>query len=134
MLRHGGSQPRRSDSRTFGITTMAEPYRKILDKMRQIHSPQANVACKHFFSGAALYVEGSICASLTPVGLAFKLPEEVCARLIESGVASDLRYFPNSPIKKGYALFPSYQDLTSIEIASYLERAIAHVRMKSKAT
>ena len=31
---------------------------------------------KHFFSGAALYVNQTICASWSPAGLAFKLPEE----------------------------------------------------------
>ena len=31
---------------------------------------------KHFFSGAALYANGNICISLTPVGFAIELPEE----------------------------------------------------------
>ena len=32
--------------------------------------------CKHFFSGAAVYADGEICITLTPVGFAIKLPEE----------------------------------------------------------
>ena len=62
--------------------------------------------CRHFFSGAALYRDGSIVASLTPVGLAFKVPTEVRDSLLESGRAIPLRYFPKSPIKRDYVLFP----------------------------
>ena len=62
--------------------------------------------CRHFFSGAAVYRDNSIVASLTSVGLAFKVSAEVHDRLIESGRALPLRYFPRSPIKKNYVLFP----------------------------
>ncbi len=62
--------------------------------------------CRHFFSGAAVYRDGSIVASLTPVGLAFKVPSEVHDRLLESGRALPLRYFPRSPIKRDHVLFP----------------------------
>jgi len=31
---------------------------------------------KHFFSGAAVYANGRICMSLTPIGFAIKLPEK----------------------------------------------------------
>jgi len=34
----------------------------------------APMEVKHFFSGAALYVNKTVCASWSPVGLAFKLP------------------------------------------------------------
>jgi hypothetical protein len=60
---------------------------------------------KHFFSGAALYVNGRICVSWSPVGLAFKLPETEVSKLINSGRAKPLKYFPSGNIKKGYALF-----------------------------
>jgi len=60
---------------------------------------------KHFFSGAALYVDGKFCVSWSPVGLAFKLPEPEVSNLINSGKAKSLKYFPNGNIKKGYALF-----------------------------
>ena len=67
---------------------------------------------KHFFSGAALYVNGTICASWSPGGLAFKLSELEVSNLIASGKAKPLRYFPKGYIKKGYALFenPSLSD------------------------
>ena len=60
---------------------------------------------KHFFSGAALYVNGTMCASWSPVGLAFKLPEVEISRLIKSGKAKPLKYFPKGHVKKDYALF-----------------------------
>jgi len=53
-----------------------------------------------------LFAEGRICMSLTPVGLALKLPPETKERLLADSQAESLRYFPDSPIKKDYALFP----------------------------
>ena len=44
--------------------------------------------------------------SLTPMELALKLPPETKERLLAVSQAEPLRYFPNSPIKKDYALFP----------------------------
>jgi len=60
---------------------------------------------KHYFSGAALYVEGSICASWSPSGLAFKLSDEEVSDLISNNKASPLKYFEKGNVKKGYALF-----------------------------
>lgn len=65
---------------------------------------------KHFFSGAALYVNQIICVSWSPVGLAFKLPEKEVNKLINSGKAIPLKYFPKGHIKKGYVLFESPED------------------------
>jgi len=63
------------------------------------------IEVKHFFSGAALYINAMITASLSPVGLAFKLPGQEAANLIAKGKARPLRYFPRGHIKEGYALF-----------------------------
>lgn len=59
---------------------MAQPY---LDRLtatfRAANPPEPRgviVECKHFFSGAALYVDGLIFATLTPAGFAIKLPEQ----------------------------------------------------------
>ena len=60
---------------------------------------------KHFFSGAALYANDVICASWSPAGLAFKLPESEVAQLIASGNATPLKYFEKGHVKKGYAMF-----------------------------
>ncbi len=60
---------------------------------------------KHFFSGAALFANGKICMTLTPVGLAMKLPEQYRESLVKEG-AKKLRYFPGAPVKKEYAVLP----------------------------
>jgi TfoX/Sxy family transcriptional regulator of competence genes len=65
----------------------------------------AEITCKHFFGGAAAYADGRIFMTLTPVGLALKLPQALRAALIEVGGAP-LRYFPDAPIKKDYAIAP----------------------------
>ena len=65
---------------------------------------------KHFFGGAALYVNKAICASWSPAGLAFKLSEKEVDKLIGSGKAVPLKYFPKGHITKGYALFENPDD------------------------
>ncbi len=89
---------------------MAQPYLDELENLsEEWHGADAGVGlleCRHFFSGAAVYRDGAIVASLTPVGLAFKVPAEVHDELQASGVASPLRYFPTGPVKKNYVLFP----------------------------
>lgn len=67
---------------------------------------KGNLECKHFFSGAAVYAQGRICMSLTPVGFAIKLPEESRNTLIKEQGAKQLRYFPKGPIKKDYVVLP----------------------------
>jgi TfoX/Sxy family transcriptional regulator of competence genes len=62
------------------------------------------LSVKHFFNGAAVYANGKIFASWSPVGLAFKLAAEEVAELIARGQARPLKYFAKSPIKKGYAV------------------------------
>ncbi|MHB1248914.1 MAG: TfoX/Sxy family protein [Polaromonas sp.] len=84
------------------------------------------LVCKHFFGGAALYSNNTICASLTPAGIAFKLPEHRCSTLIASGKALPLRYFDKSPVKKGYVLFPDASSLAPADVASYLKECLSH--------
>ena len=105
---------------------MAQPFLENLQVLASQHlKEQSGIECKHFFSGAALYANGLICASLTPVGLAFKLPDDLCSELIESGAASPLRYFAKSPIKKGYVLFPDFDDLDGSSLTRYFRDAIS---------
>ncbi len=88
---------------------MAKEYLDRLEAMLgpaiRAHDGQATIEIKHFFSGAAAYAEGRICITLTPVGLAMKLPEASRARLLKAG-AKALRYFPKAPIKKDYVVLP----------------------------
>jgi TfoX/Sxy family transcriptional regulator of competence genes len=67
---------------------------------------RGRIECRHFFSGAAAYADGKIFMSLSPAGLALKLPEDRCADLTAAG-AGPLKYFAKSPIKKGYVVLPA---------------------------
>lgn len=77
--------------------------------MKATTSDNTNVKleCKHFFSGAAVYADGRICMSLTPVGFALKLPEQSRNTLMKEPGAKPLHYFPKGPLKKGYVVLPT---------------------------
>ncbi|NOY83429.1 MAG: TfoX/Sxy family protein [Nitrospirae bacterium] len=83
--------------------------------------------CKHFFSGAALYVDERICLSLTPLGLALKLPEKTRANLFENKTAIPLRYFPKGPIKKDYVLFQNDLKTTEHIFYPYMLESVRYV-------
>ncbi|MCH8992557.1 MAG: TfoX/Sxy family protein [Acidobacteria bacterium] len=89
---------------------MAEPYltdlQELADQWFRADAAVGVLECRHFFAGAAAYRDGAIVASLTPVGLAFKVPAEVHDDLLSRGSATSLRYFPTGPIKRNYVLFP----------------------------
>ena len=82
------------------------------------------IATRHFFSGAALYVNEIICASWSPVGLAFKLPEPEVHKLLNSGKAKPLKYFPNGHVKKGYALFENPAKIKPRQWKKYFVKAV----------
>jgi TfoX/Sxy family transcriptional regulator of competence genes len=88
---------------------MVAPYlqelRSILDDRKPEQGRSATIECKHFFSGAAAYADGRIFMTLTPAGLALKLPEADVAALLAQG-ATPLRYFPKAPVKRDYVVVP----------------------------
>ncbi len=86
-----------------------------------------HVEAKHFFSGAALYVNNTICASWSPVGLAFKLPEPDVKNLLSSGKAKELKYFPKGNVKKGYVLFEKPENKKPIYWKKYFIKASEQV-------
>ena len=101
---------------------MAQPFLDqlcfIVEGMENLHigANIEDVDCRHFFSGAAAFMRGQIFMSLTPVGLALKLPQAQCELLISQG-GQALRYFPKAPIKKNYAIMPQeiVSDKTKLE-------------------
>ena len=106
---------------------MAQPYLDQLEKLISTIDPDGEgLVCKHFFSGAALYVNKRICASLTPKGIAFKLPQQRCEELISSGRALPLQYFDGSPIKQGYVLLPDFRDLSDADMSDYFRQCLDH--------
>ena len=85
---------------------MAEPYLERLSQIVARLGPSSAegviLETKHFFSGAALYANGRICASLSPAGFAVKLPAEVRSGLISERRGKEFRFFANGPIKRQY--------------------------------
>lgn len=59
---------------------------------------------EHFFSGAAVYANGKIFATLSPAGFALKLSKPHIDSLLESKENKRLLYFPNSRVKKDYVV------------------------------
>jgi len=110
---------------------MAKPYYEQLNKLiRQLNLEKYvpnPLALKHFFSGAALYTDDVLCASLSPMGLAFKLKPSETNELIDSGQAVPLKYFPKGHIKKGYVLFesPDLDDLRKWE--TYFQKTFIEI-------
>jgi TfoX/Sxy family transcriptional regulator of competence genes len=108
---------------------MAEPY---LSELRAIVGmaglrPVDAISCKHFLSGAAACVDGDIFMTLTPVGLALKLPEHDRTALFDQGWKL-LRYFPAAPVKKDYALLPSKMIDDGGVLKDWVSRSIEFVR------
>ena len=92
----------------------------------------AAIKCKHFFSGAAAYTEGQIFMSLSPAGLALKLPPEQCRSLRGEGGAQ-LQYFPGSPIKKDYVVLPQRLAEDSERLGPLVAEAIGFAQDRSAA-
>ncbi len=92
----------------FNKFIMAEPYlndlSRMVERLKPIPLENVTLETKHFFSGAALYANGKICASLGPVGFAVKLPEESRKSLIDDGNGKEFRFFEKGPIKREYAV------------------------------
>lgn len=111
---------------------MAYPY---LDQLQElvdnVDLGDSDVVCKHFFSGAAAYLNGKIIASLSPNGLAFKLSASRCAEVLSDGLAIPLRYFDKSPVKKGYVLFPDVDELGNGEIANFFRECVLNSTQSS---
>ncbi len=99
-----------------------EQLNDIVDRLQLRKITPLSIEVKHFFSGAALYLDDTICVSISPAGLAFKLAEAEVSKLIASGKALPLKYFPNGNIKKGYALFKS-PELGSNKWKNYFHKA-----------
>ena len=110
---------------------MATAYlRKLVAKIRKCGSPTGRAVkldCRHFFNGAALYANGRICASLTPVGFAIKLPDELRLTLLKERSGRALRYFPGAPIKKEYVLLSRAATSDSRMVRELLRASVQHV-------
>ncbi len=110
---------------------MAKKYLEMLSAFIEgaaIGCPQkTSFECKHFFGGAALYVNKKICITLTPAGLAVKLPLQTRESLFQKNIAIPLRYFSGGPVKKDYALFRHGFENPEQALIGYVKEGINHV-------
>lgn len=110
---------------------MAEPYlSELIEIIRQMNfpiDPSCSLQCKHFFSGAAAYVDGKVFMSLSPVGLALKLNEDVRREMMKFG-GTHLRYFPKAPIKKEYVIVPEPIRSDKKALENLIRKSMAYTR------
>ena len=110
---------------------MAEPYlselRAIVEQADMRCEVAGGILCKHFFSGAAAYVDGHIFMTLTSLGLALKLPEDDRNTLFKQG-AKSLQYFPKAPVKKDYAVLPSRLLDHNKVLSDWISRSVEFVQ------
>ena len=109
---------------------MAEPYLQrlttILREARPTKPRGVQLECRHFFSGAALYADGAICASLTPAGFAVKLSDDSRAALLRERRGRPLRYFEGGPIKKDYLVLSGSIVSDPVAIRTLLQESIRY--------
>jgi len=104
-----------------------EKLTQLVAELKIADEVEPSLEVKHFFSGAALYANQTLCASWSPSGLAFKLPESEVADLIVIGEAKPLKYFAKRHIKKGYALFENPGEQDSNQWKMYFVKAVEQV-------
>ncbi|HIF24031.1 MAG TPA: hypothetical protein EYQ27_19500 [Gemmatimonadetes bacterium] len=112
---------------------MAEPYVAQLTALVEdagVASLPADLECRHCFAGAALYSDGKICASWSPVGLAVKLPPDSREAMLADGRGRPLRYFPGGKIKKEYVILSEEVAAESVAVHQLLEASIRYVAAK----
>jgi len=104
-----------------------QKLKNLVEKLNLETDIDSKIEVKHFFSGAALYVNQTICVSWSPVGLAFKLPQQEVDKLINSGKAKPLKYFPKGHVKKGYALFEELSEKKASHWKKYFIKSAQQV-------
>ena len=110
---------------------MVERYRQSLRSLVARSLPDAGMNArldfKHFFGGAAAYVDGRIFATLSRLGLALKLPEDTRSALLNDG-AKPLQYFPKAPIKKDYVVLPEGMSKEGATLAPLFAESLRYCR------
>jgi len=111
---------------------MAEPFFSQMSKLiEDIEFPDMALECKHFFSGAALYANDKIMASLSPAGFAIKLPEDERLKLIQKGRGVEFHFFPDGPIKKEYVLLKESVIQDDEEFQEIFRKSVGYVIEKA---
>jgi len=104
-----------------------EKLNNLISKTKIANEVNVDLEVKHFFSGAALYADGKICVSWFPAGIAFKMSETDAQKLIQSGQAIPLIYFPKGHTKKGYAVFEHPDSIPPSQWKNRILKAIKQI-------
>jgi TfoX/Sxy family transcriptional regulator of competence genes len=105
-----------------------EYFDKLTALFNQINSKKiTNFEIKHFFNGAAVYFKGRICITLSPVGLAIKLPELSRNKLMKEGGVKPLRYFSKGHIKNEYVVLPKKMVSNKRLLAQLIRKSFEYV-------
>jgi len=102
-----------------------EQLESLIRDMGRALPADVTVDCERFFGGAAAYADGRIFMSLTPVGLAVKLPGPERDALMRDG-GKPLRYFPAAPVKKAYVIVPDGLAGNTELLKPWLARSVAY--------
>ncbi len=110
---------------------MAEPYlHRLSDLVGNLglgERTPLSLESRHFFGGAALYIDGRICASLTPVGLALKLPQRIREAMFREGRGTELRYFEGGKVKKEYVVLSEAVVANTAEVREVFDSCFLYV-------
>jgi len=91
-------------------------------------SNDADITFRPMFGGILAYADGKPLASLSNVGLAFKLGTKDQEELLAQKGAKRLRYEPDAPESKTYIVVPEGFLKDGKELAPWIEKSVAFVR------
>lgn len=98
-----------------------------LSQAAEAHTLDRELTFKPMFGGVCAYVQGRVCASLSNVGLALKLPPEAQAELLSEEGAKRLQYEPDAPPSKQYIVVPPPMQTDAASLAAWLARSVDYV-------
>ncbi len=100
----------------------------------QAASPELELSFRSMFGGIMAYAGGRAFASLSDVGLAFKLAGADHAALSAKAGAAPLRYAPNQPASKSYVVVPDAMLSDPATLGAWAARSVAGLKPAAKAT
>ena len=83
---------------------------------------------KSMFGGIGAYAHGTMCMSLSDVGLALKLGEADRAALLALKGAKPLQYEPDAPVSKTYVVVPDKMLGDPKTLRGWIEKSAAFVK------
>jgi TfoX/Sxy family transcriptional regulator of competence genes len=83
---------------------------------------------KPMFGGISVYAHGTMCISLSDVGLALKLGEADREVLLALKGAKPLQYEPDAPVSKTYVVVPDAMLSDPKKLRGWIEKSAAFVK------